>query len=242
MLYVCEELEASRIRVFLKQTQCHLVKKNVILKFSESIQNRWRENRDALIFFSHPYYKLSSKYHPLYWTEQRNSYRFGTTWGWVNDRIFIFVWTIPLRFGTTIPSLFQYNTKSIGRMSLDSKCHSFWIQSSWPQKIQWTVAAHSASNLNTYKQTLWCLGNLIVSINIHTLMRKWHLSRHLCTSRLKEVSAQHKSCNFQENSLVSEEALCQQRLFMHKDVWLSKWRQPQGCNFLPLRSCYKTFS
>ncbi len=36
-----------------------------------------------------PGYKLSSKYLP--------SYRFGTTWGWVNDdRIFIFGWTIPL--------------------------------------------------------------------------------------------------------------------------------------------------
>jgi len=25
-----------------------------------------------------------------------NSHRFGTTWGWVNDRIFFFGWTIPL--------------------------------------------------------------------------------------------------------------------------------------------------
>jgi len=37
-------------------------------------------------------------YLPLCSTEERNSYRFGTTWGWVNDdRIFIFGWTIPLR-------------------------------------------------------------------------------------------------------------------------------------------------
>ncbi len=36
------------------------------------------------------FFKISS-------AEQRNSYRFGTTWGWVNDdRIFIFGWTIPL--------------------------------------------------------------------------------------------------------------------------------------------------
>ncbi len=42
-------------------------------------------------------YKLSSKYLSLCSAEQRNSYRFGTTWGWVNDRIFIFGWTIPLR-------------------------------------------------------------------------------------------------------------------------------------------------
>ncbi len=44
-----------------------------------------------------PGYKLSSKYLPLCSEEQRHSYRFGTTWGWVNDdRIFIFGWTIPL--------------------------------------------------------------------------------------------------------------------------------------------------
>ncbi len=44
-----------------------------------------------------PGYKLSSKYLPLCSAEQRHSYRFGTTWGWVNDdSIFIFGWTIPL--------------------------------------------------------------------------------------------------------------------------------------------------
>ncbi len=38
------------------------------------------------------------KYILLCLTEDRNSYRFGTTWGWVNDnRIKIFGWTIPLR-------------------------------------------------------------------------------------------------------------------------------------------------
>ncbi len=43
-----------------------------------------------------PDYKLSSKYLPLC-SEQTHSYRFGSTWGWVNDdRIFIFGWTIPL--------------------------------------------------------------------------------------------------------------------------------------------------
>ncbi len=42
-----------------------------------------------------PDYKLSSEYLPLC-SEQTHSYRFGSTWGWVNDRIFIFGWTIPL--------------------------------------------------------------------------------------------------------------------------------------------------
>ncbi len=45
-----------------------------------------------------PGYKLSSEYLPLCSAEQRHSYRFRTTWGWVNDdRISIFGWTIPLK-------------------------------------------------------------------------------------------------------------------------------------------------
>ncbi len=43
-----------------------------------------------------PGYKLSSKYLRLCLAEQRNSYRFGTTWGWVNDDR-IFGWTIPIK-------------------------------------------------------------------------------------------------------------------------------------------------
>ncbi len=48
--------------------------------------------------------KLSSKYLPLCSAEQINSYRCGTTWGWVNDdTIFIFGWTIPLsRWGVCV--------------------------------------------------------------------------------------------------------------------------------------------
>jgi len=39
----------------------------------------------------------SSEYLLLCSTEERNTYRFGTTWGWINyDRIVIFEWTIAL--------------------------------------------------------------------------------------------------------------------------------------------------
>ncbi len=39
------------------------------------------------------FFKISS----FVFGRTKNSYRFGTTWGWVNDdRIFIFGWTIPL--------------------------------------------------------------------------------------------------------------------------------------------------
>jgi len=45
------------------------------------------------LFGSNP----SSKYLQLCSADERNSYRFATTWGWVNDgRIFIFGWSIPL--------------------------------------------------------------------------------------------------------------------------------------------------
>ncbi len=44
-----------------------------------------------------PEYKLSSKYLPLCWAEQRHSYRFVTSLRWINDdRIVIFGWTVPL--------------------------------------------------------------------------------------------------------------------------------------------------
>ncbi len=51
-------------------------------------------------------YKLSSKYLHLCSAEQRYSYRFGNTWGWVNDdRIFIFWWTFPLMQFLASPAL-----------------------------------------------------------------------------------------------------------------------------------------
>ncbi len=55
-----------------------------------------------------PDYKLSSKYLPLCSAEQRHSYRFGTTWGWVNgDRIFIFGCTVPLSMSRMLENMSQ---------------------------------------------------------------------------------------------------------------------------------------
>ncbi len=55
------------------------------------------------IYFSYygsqwcPKNSLVTNFLPLCSAEQRHSYRFGTTWGWVNDdSIFIFGWIIPL--------------------------------------------------------------------------------------------------------------------------------------------------
>ncbi len=49
--------------------------------------------------------KHSSEYLPLCSAEQRHSYRFGSTWGWVNDdRIFIFGCTVSLNGSIGLPS------------------------------------------------------------------------------------------------------------------------------------------
>ncbi len=64
----------------------------------------------------------SSEYLPLCSAEQRNSYRFGTTWGWVNaDRIFIFGWTIPLRHIHEVKLFFPNITYFWVKYLLDEK-------------------------------------------------------------------------------------------------------------------------
>ncbi len=47
-----------------------------------------------------------------YFTEDRKPYRFGTTWGWVNDRIFIISSTIPLKQAHCSRSVFIHTSQS----------------------------------------------------------------------------------------------------------------------------------
>ncbi len=63
-------------------------RKFVIRLFWDTID--FNSRRKILLCFPH-----SSEYLPLC-SEQTHSYRFGSTWGWVNDRIFIFGCTVPL--------------------------------------------------------------------------------------------------------------------------------------------------
>ncbi len=93
-----------------------------------------------------PGYKLSSKYLPLCSAEQRNSYRFGTTWGWVNDdRIFIFGWTIPL---SPLPLSF-WPLRPLPQRVSRSRKHSnivyhFCAINKWGIEItfEWALAVH----------------------------------------------------------------------------------------------------
>ncbi len=81
----------------------------------------------------------SSEYLPLCSAEQRHSYRFGTTWGWVNDdRIFIFGWTIPLR--------------RVGCGTIH--VWFFWLYSLWCQKIElgWKAESHRKSPGTSWTQ------------------------------------------------------------------------------------------
>ncbi len=75
-------------------------RKFVIRLFWGTIHFHSREKEHTIEVNSAPEllcFPHSSKYLPLCSAEQRHSYRFGTTWGWVNDdRINIFGWSIPL--------------------------------------------------------------------------------------------------------------------------------------------------
>ncbi len=70
----------------------------------------------------------SSEYLPLCSAEQRHSYRFRTTWGWVNgDRIFIFGWTIPLTgltFQWFCSYFFNFSAKKLFRAQV---CHFYFF-------------------------------------------------------------------------------------------------------------------
>ncbi len=79
-----------------------------------------------------PDYKLTSKYLPLC-SEQRHSYRFGSTWGWVNDdRIFIFGCTVPLRWRKLLANQALISPKHWVHQRIESRLEIF----SWePQAI-----------------------------------------------------------------------------------------------------------
>ncbi len=65
---------------------------------------------------------LPTKYLLLCSTEERKSYWFETTWGWVNDdRIFIYGWTIPL-------SVAYVSKNVLGPVTVYSICHKLHVQ------------------------------------------------------------------------------------------------------------------
>jgi len=104
---------------------CHLL----TLKLFQTCLNRFlllSTNKDILknvsnqtvdgLWKSRVGYPHSSKYVILCSAEERNSYRFGTTWVWVNDDIiFILGWTIPLSivwFKKAVWAIFPLNRDS----------------------------------------------------------------------------------------------------------------------------------
>ncbi len=72
-----------------------LITKQLLVRTdSHSMEKNTKEVNGDQKLFVYPHY---SKYLLLCSAEERNSYRFGTTLGWVNDdSIFIFGWIIPL--------------------------------------------------------------------------------------------------------------------------------------------------
>ncbi len=60
--------------------------------------------------------------------EERNSYRFGITWGWVNDCIFIFGWTMPLNWLRLKYFDTKYDAIFINPMKYKLQCFIFKIR------------------------------------------------------------------------------------------------------------------
>ncbi len=106
-----------------------------------------------------PGYKLSSKYLPLCSAEQRNSYRFGTTWGWVNDdRIFIFGWTIPLS-SLLVPSLFSGRRLWVVSRVLSVCYPRVLLLIAGAESALWLIAMLWATPVNNTAPTPWWKSN-----------------------------------------------------------------------------------
>ncbi len=118
-----------------------------------------------------PGYKLSSKYLPLCSAEQRNSYRFGTTCGWVNDdRIFTFGWIIPL---TPI------------RLDVSG----FWLNPVWPIVCLPLFTLTKTQTLSIPDPWLYCLKpDWFNRTNSFTPCRLAGVAGWLCTSSEKQAA------------------------------------------------------
>ncbi len=69
--------------------------------------------------------RFDQKYLNLCSEDERRSYGFGTTWGWViNDRIFIFRWTIPL---LSLNSFFSCLVKTVSILQYLLLITSSWL-------------------------------------------------------------------------------------------------------------------
>jgi len=72
---------------------CHMdCFNNVLTTFLDLVSVAWLSMKNQKVF------RFNQKYLHLCTEDERRSYGFGTTWGWIiNDRIFIFGWNIPFR-------------------------------------------------------------------------------------------------------------------------------------------------
>ncbi len=115
-----------------KNKMCNEIKKCKTIRCAIAKQIAWLQT----------FFKISS----FVFGRTKNSYRFGTTWGWVNDRIYIFWWTIPLRLEYTTQPLPEFLPQFTVWMSLDDNCWNsetvwrFWVVkyiviSIWHQKL-----------------------------------------------------------------------------------------------------------
>ncbi len=118
----------------------------------------------------------SSEYLPLCSAEQTHSYRFGTTWGRVNDdRIYIFGWTIPLMFAyktTTVSAPLYLNSllqTYVPSRSLHSASERRFIVPSQrgTKSLSRTFKLNVPSWWNELNPSSWVLSHLQESAKTH---------------------------------------------------------------------------
>ncbi len=114
-----------------------------------------------------PDYKLSSEYLPLC-SEQTHSYRSGTTWGWVNDRIFIFGWTVPLRSESCVFQLLTH--KIFPCHTVSESCHSNSRNTPKPDTNSQPLTQFSISFCKTQHTVLYVTHKHLAGINITSKM------------------------------------------------------------------------
>ncbi len=133
---------------------------------------------------------------------ERRSYRFWMTWGWVmNDRIFIFGWTIPLRSnGKMMCMKMQSLWHCLYRVCSPLSCGGFQkLQDGfWSLSVAFKMASHSGSYSRCSEEpgrsaisTIYKIKTLIHTQRLDLLLgshNMWTLLEELETSLLMETA------------------------------------------------------
>ncbi len=141
----------------------------------------------------HTFFKISS------FMLNRNSYRFWATWGWVNDRIFIFGWTIPLLpyVVLTFVCVYSYMMRGISRIKpglcliTQTGISNAWLQSLMQRALS-SVMGFSLLQLRwillSYAILPMKAMNRLSLVKMEEIMDRTHIGAMLILQQKRDVS------------------------------------------------------